>query len=148
MIYIDPMAMPMDDTTVWDYGVSNPKKGYLKLQLTTARQALPVPNAKITISKTIGDETYSFVEVTTDEDGLTPLIALPAPDKALSEIPQSKKPYASYDILIEHPKYRTVQLINVPVFDGITSIQPVEMFVKTKENTTPEKIVESEPTDL
>ena len=52
-------------------------------------------------------------------------IQLPAPDPALSESPTGTPPYATYDIRVSHPGYRTEIYLEAPVFPGIKSIQPV-----------------------
>ena len=51
----------------------------------------------------------------------------PAPDKSLSLSPGSYKPYSTYDISVSADGYLTEYFYDVPVFEGITSLQPVSL---------------------
>ena len=62
----------------------------------------------------------------TDESGVFGDILLPAPNNALAQSPTGEMPYALYDIHVSHPGYRTEIYRAVPVFPGVTSIQPVQ----------------------
>jgi hypothetical protein len=98
--------------------------GYLRLRVFTAGGAFPVENAHAYVSSSGGDAVYSLI---TDVGGLTRTVALPAVPRAQSLSPGSDKPYSTYDIVITKDGYQTVEDINVPIFDGVTSIQPVEL---------------------
>ena len=65
--------------------------------------------------------------LTTDMSGKTERLELPAPSRELSESPGNIKPYATYTISAEKDGYYPVTNTGVPVFSGITSIQPIEM---------------------
>lgn len=129
-------AMGMDSSSVEfnapqtyeEFLNQNPGKGTLKIQAFTARQALPVPGVHIIVSKRIGDEDHIFFEGTTDESGLIDNIVLPAPLRGSSEKPFQPHPFALYDIHADHPSYRQQDLRQAAVFDGVKSIQPVDLF--------------------
>lgn len=106
----------------------NPAQGMLKIQAFTARQTLPVPGAHIIVSKRIGDENHVFFEGTTDESGIIDGITLPAPERASSEKPFQPHPFTLYDIHADHPAYRQKNLHYGAIFDGIKSIQPIDLF--------------------
>ena len=98
------------------YIYENPKSGYLTFQVSSG--AIPIPNAKITVSKNIGDNMYIGKTLLTDINGKTSEIPLPAPDKSLSLSPGSYKPYSTYDISVSADGYLTEYFYDVPVFGG------------------------------
>ena len=101
--------------------------GYLIVNVTTARGAIPLENASVTVSDTQTDGIPVVTVASTDSSGKTPRLALQAPDRGISMQPGTAKPYASYLVEIEKAGYYPVADCNVPIFAGITSIQPVEM---------------------
>lgn len=98
--------------------------GYLQLRVFTAGEAFPVEDAHVYVSSDSGDVAHSL---TTDNGGLTRKIALAAVPRGQSLAPGNDKPYSTYSIVVTKNGYRTVEDINVPIFDGVTSIQPVEL---------------------
>jgi hypothetical protein len=62
--------------------------------------------------------------MTTDRDGRTQRIALPAPPRGDSLSPNGKIPYATYNIDVEANGYYRQYFHAVPVYDTVTSIQP------------------------
>jgi len=106
----------------------NPKSGSLRVQAFVAGRAFPVSNVKVKVTKEIGGQPYTVAERMTDASGIAGNIILPAPESNLSETPVTTQiPYATYDILIEQPRYVSLLYKDVPIFDSIESIQPVEM---------------------
>ena len=105
--------------------------GYLIVRVTTARGAIPLEDAVVTVSNYNsefqsgrGDIIATF---TTDRSGLTEKFALPAPPRALSMSPGNGKSYKTYNIGVSKDGYYTQNYINAPVFEGITSIQNADM---------------------
>ena len=132
----------------WDaFMAKNPSVGYVKMQVSTAGGVLPVPNAKVTITKELGNNVFTLYSLTTDVNGQTLAVPLPAPDSSLSQTPDNSTPYSTYTIAIEHPKYQNVYNYSVPVFDGITSIQPVVLLPDTGISSPefPTKVIQTEP---
>ncbi len=101
--------------------------GYLIVNVSTARGAIPLSGASVTVMYDEPDNSSVFTVISTDMSGKTAKIELPAPARSLSELPGNEKPYATYTLQIEKDGYYTVTNTNVPVFSGVTSIQPVEM---------------------
>ncbi len=101
--------------------------GYLIVNVTTARGAIPLENASVTIfdSETEGNPIVTAAK--TDRSGKTPRLALYAPDRGISMKPGNAKPYASYLIEVTLRGYYTATGSGVPIFSGITSIQPIEL---------------------
>lgn len=116
--------------------------GRLIVQVFLANGAVPIQNAKVTIT----DENKNFVtELTTNNSGRTPSVELPAPSARLSLEPADIKPYSTYNIRVEYPGYYTEEFLNVPVFDRIESIQPVSMEALGENATATDKIVDERP---
>ena len=116
--------------------------GYLILHVTTAGGAIPLEGAKIDIktyepadssdAATRGDTVASPISGT---DGNTVRIPLSAPPKSLSESPGNGMPYARYSADVTLDGYYTQSYAGIPIFDGITSIQPV-ILIPLPENGT------------
>lgn len=101
--------------------------GYLIVSVSTARGVIPLENAAVTVYYEDKENSSVFSSMTTDRSGKTEKIALPAPSRELSEAPGNTKPYATYTVAVEKEGYYSVTNVGVPIFDGITSVQPVEM---------------------
>lgn len=129
--------------------------GYLVVRVSTASGALPLSGATVLIRGS--EENFSAViaRLTSGEDGLTPKIALLTPPRSLSQSPsQNGKPYASYNVDVYLDGYHSLSAQNVPIFDGITSIQPADL-IPVPKNGYPairppyeQRYTESEPADL
>lgn len=109
----------------------NPGLGTLKIQAFTAQQALPVENVHIVIKKDFQDQTQTFFDGFTDSSGIIDNVQLPAPKKSLSEDENYRGlTYSTYDIEATHPEYQKVNLDEVTIFDGVKSIQPINLTPK------------------
>lgn len=98
-------------------------RGKLKINVFTGNEAFPVISAFVKVLK---DGELLFSEFT-DQSGSVQEIYLPAPSRKISEIPRNGKGYAEYRVEVSHPRFNSVVLENVPVFDGVRSIQPVAL---------------------
>lgn len=127
------------DDAIQKFLKNNPKEGTLKIQAFTAQGAIPISGATVKVSRIIGDSPYVFYNVTTDEDGLASGMTLPAPPGSLSESPNSSADsWTGYDIEVSHPDYPTQYFSNIPIFEGIETIQPVN-FLPAQAPTQPEQ---------
>lgn len=114
----------------------NDSIGFLVVNVKTANGALPVENAHVTIygiseidgngAPTISDSDIIY-SLTTDKSGKTQKVALPTKDKSLSLSPDNKLPYEAYNVFVTSDGYYDSSYINVPVFQGITSLQGVNL---------------------
>ena len=102
--------------------------GTLVVRTFTAGGALPVKNAVIKI-KGAGEENSDInYSILTDIDGATKIITLPAPPRALSVNREATEiPYAIYDIEVAATGFYPKKIFNVVVFEGIETLQPVNM---------------------
>ena len=118
------------------------ESGIITVIARTAGGALPVENAVVTVKDS--NQNILYV-VFTDISGKTPPLAVPAPPKANSLSPnEPAPPFYSYNIDTDKAGYVSVRNLSVPVYPGITSIQPVEMLPLAEgERNTPVTFNES-----
>ncbi|WP_458408093.1 hypothetical protein [Anaerotignum sp.] len=105
----------------------NPAFGTLIFQVTGGQGAFPVAGATITLTKQLNDSQRLSFTITTDESGRTPPLSLPAPSRELSQRPGNGIVFAAYQAEISAPNHVTTEIRDLPVFDGITTIQPVSL---------------------
>ena len=105
----------------------NPAFGTLLFQVTGGQGAFPVEGATITITKALADGLSLSLRVVTDESGKTVPLSLPAPSRVLSQAPNGGVVYAAYQAEVSAPNYVTTDIRDLPIFDGITTIQPVNL---------------------
>lgn len=118
-------------------------KGELTVITRTASNAFPVKDAIIIIERVYPDGTTEVISsLITNSSGVSPTISLSAPPKKYSLIRQSKVlPFAHYDILVSAPGYYKMIYKNVPIFDEVQSIQPVDMIPVSLDISTTDRIV-------
>ncbi|MBQ7789012.1 MAG: hypothetical protein IJ398_05100 [Clostridia bacterium] len=105
----------------------NDSVGFLIVSVNTANGALPVEGATVTVYG--GNEAKSDViySLKTDESGRTEKVVLSTKSKELSTEPGNIAPFKSYNIEVSAPGYYDNNYINVPIFQGITSLQGVSL---------------------
>lgn len=114
-----PPKLPSDDAQDAAGGM-----GYLVVRAATAGGAIPLQGASVRIwDSDYGDVRYIL---TTDRDGNTPRIPLPAPRRVLSYTPGTR-PYAYYHIRVSNRGYFPMEFVDVPLYDTITSIQTAHL---------------------
>ena len=112
--------------------------GRLIVNVTTVRGLYPVKNALVTVFKGGADNMEVVDRLNTDESGKTPIFNLPAPPAVLTESPENTvRPYAFYNILTEADGFIDNINYNATIFDGVTSLQNVNMVPRSKENDQP-----------
>ena len=109
--------------------------GNLSVRTYTANGALPVGGALVEIYGAEEGNRDLFYSVITDRDGKTEDILLPTPQRALSLTPESiELPYSVYDIEVSAPGYYSKKIRGLTVFQGITSMQLVNMIPLSETN--------------
>ncbi len=104
------------------------KIGTLVLNVTVAGGALPLANTKIRIFGADEENREINYSIRSDIDGISEIISLPTPERALSLSPGAASPqYAVYNIEVASEGYYTKRIFNVAVFEGTETIQPVNM---------------------
>lgn len=131
-----------------DFLEKNPESGTLRVEAFASDRAFGIGSARVMIFLTLPDGNITVFDGLTDIDGASKTVRLPAPEKSLSQSPQTGDnqplPYAVYSVYVEHPSYVRAVFSNVPVFSGIESVQPVRMLAKAAGLQEPEPIVVDE----
>jgi len=99
----------------------------LQVRVTAANEALPIANALVVIRCQNGESSVLEQMQLTDISGLTPPLILPATDPALTMQPENKIQFVEYTIEVSAPGYYRVRNVDVPLFGGIPTVQPVSM---------------------
>lgn len=120
----------------------NTGQGALVVHVTTARGAIPLEGAQVHIRSYDSESTEGrgdvIRSVVSGRDGNTPIIALPAPARSESLKPNEGglPPFASYMVEVTLEGYFMQNYINVPIFDGITAIQPADLIPLSENDKT------------
>lgn len=113
-------------------------EGRLIVAVTTIRGLYPVKNALVTVFKGSADNMEVIARLNTDESGKTSVFSLPAPPAVLTESPENTvRPYAFYNILTEADGFINNINYNAAIFDGVTSLQSVNLVPRTQGNNQP-----------
>ncbi len=114
--------------------------GLLKITVSHSQNTFPVVNARYTVFDKNGNE----VSVgTTDESGMSAEILLPAIPKGISETPGTNYLNSAvfYDIEILADGYIPITIKNIPIFEGITTLQNFDLtFFSASPNGAPQTI--------
>lgn len=138
--YPEPVYDDYDDFVRRNIG-----RGTILFRVYTAQEALPIMGARCIISKKIGGEIRELCALITDSSGQTRAETLPAPSRELSQSYENNvQPFALYDATVTRKDYADVILRDIPVFDGVQSIQRVAMVPVAPESGVTEEITEVE----
>ncbi len=105
--------------------------GRLIVILTHSRGLFPVEAAEVEVYSTDGRRLVSTV---TDMSGRTEIISLPAASKTLSSAPGGVDPTAFYDVFVEAQGFVPTRVKNVKIYEGVTSLQKLDLPYKTASN--------------
>ncbi|HAY3874834.1 TPA: peptidoglycan-binding protein [Escherichia coli] len=109
-------------------------RGFIKVELFTAREVLPVSGGNIFILKSTSVDFDKGHILTTDSSGITKILEVDTPDIELSKNKDSDQiPYSVYDLYVRAPGYKDAVVEGVQVFSNEVSIQQIEMIPTTKE---------------
>ena len=99
--------------------------GYLTVRVSTASGAIPLAGASVNIRGGDVSDSSVIYALTTNSDGLTRTVSLPAPPRSASQFPQDEQPtYSVYNVDVFADGYSPAFFHNVPIFSGINSVQP------------------------
>ena len=101
--------------------------GHLQVRVSTENQAIPIPGAVITVTRTTDTQPELIRTIIADSNGQTPLLDLPTKDRRLSLEPNHPEPYAAYTVDVTANGYFAKRFVNVPIYGGVTAIQNVSM---------------------
>lgn len=128
-----------------EFEQKNTGRGTILFRVYTAREAMPIAGAKCVIYKKIGGKSHELHTLITNSSGQTRSETLPAPSKELSQsFENTIQPFALYDATVNKNGFAEVILRDIPVFDGVQSIQRVAMVPVPSDGEVTEEITEVE----
>lgn len=102
--------------------------GSLIIRTYVADEAVPVSDVDIIVKGADADNAEVIYIVSTDYDGISPTLKLPAPEAELSRSPGADlSTYARYDVEIKKDGYYTKIVSGIAVFAGVEAVLPVNM---------------------
>lgn len=103
-----------------------PDQGKLRLSVVSNTGYAPIQDAVIDISYT-GDPESTVEEVTTDQNGQTETLELPAPPLEYSMAPSENQPYSEYTFRVSAPGYETLTISGAEILPDATALQEVRL---------------------
>ena len=102
--------------------------GNIRVRTYAASGALPIDGVLVKIYGTDDYNKDVIYSLLTDEDGITRELSVPAPPRAYSAAPGAKEtPYSVYNVEISKSGFYPKRIDNVPIFQGINAVLPIEM---------------------
>ncbi len=106
------------------------QKGSLIIFVTTARMAIPVKNAGVSIFEAGSKKLLGFRR--SNEEGKTEVFEIETPDIEESLSPQGNdnaigNPFRVVDVQVDHPMYQSILNEDVQIFPGRESIQNADL---------------------
>ncbi len=99
--------------------------GYLLIQARTAHDAVPLSGVQVRVTDADSNTLY---QLTTDENGETPVISLETKDKSFSQTPYyNGLPFTSYSVLAQYPGFNSLLVSDIPIYDGQTAVLPMAL---------------------
>ena len=99
--------------------------GYLIMQARVANNAIPLENVQVRVLDDQGQRVY---DLTTDENGETPMVSLETVGAGLSlDSDYSGTPYVGYDVLAQASGFQSIYIAGIPIYEGETAIQPLTL---------------------
>ena len=127
---------------------SNESLGYLIVRVSTARGAIPLQNATVSVRGSTTQNSGIIYSLETDESGLTPKLPLPAPPRNNSLSPNGEVAFSLWNIDVFSKGFVSAHYLNVPVYSEITSVQSAELVPLSEGFTKSESFNESETPNL
>lgn len=135
---------------ICDMNETNPKStdsfGFLKFEVASGDGTIPIRDAVIYVYDMPENEGKASLlfSLTTDADGQTKAITLPAPPILESLSPGMETPFYSYPIVVKKSGFVPIDGREVPVFPGITSIQGINMIAELEPTASSESEVKDD----
>lgn len=116
----------MPENSLENARTDNTGTGRLQINVTSTIGLIPIQDATVTISYT-GVPDVAIEQIRTDSSGQTQVLELPSPPVEYSLEPESQRPYAEYNVLVEAPGYEPVLVSGTEVLADVKAVQPVRM---------------------
>lgn len=102
--------------------------GYIQVYARTGDSSSAVAGASVMVTAIVDGSRLIIASGVTDGSGAAPRFSVPVPSSDLSQAPEpSFRPYSLYDISVTAEGYFNARSVDVPVFEGITSVQNFSM---------------------
>ncbi|MBQ8496331.1 MAG: hypothetical protein IJ489_02620 [Clostridia bacterium] len=102
--------------------------GKLVVQVSAASGAVPIEGARVIVrAEDENGHIRTLGIFTTDNSGITEPISIATPSVSESLSPGGKKPYSEITTEVTADGYFSAVNLNIPIYPGITSIQPVPL---------------------
>ena len=121
--------MPSSSVTAFAQDMTD--TGQLDVSVVSAATAAPVPDAQVSIAYT-GNPSGAIEQLTTDNNGQTEAVSLPAPPVEYSLNPNRPQPYSEYTLTITAPGFDPFQVSGVEVLPLITSLYQARLRPRTR----------------
>ena len=113
------------------YMENNPGRGTLMIRASAAKEAIPIQNLNITVSKIIDNYNVIFFEGKTDNSGMINNLSLPTPAQNLNDltIPAS----TTYEINAVSEEKNINQIYKVNMYNNICVVQNINIIPQMNE---------------
>ncbi|MBQ6495230.1 MAG: hypothetical protein IJI49_04440 [Bacilli bacterium] len=103
----------------------NPGRGILMIRASAAKEAIPISNLDITVSKIIDNYNVIFFKGKTDNSGMIKNISLPTPAQNINDltIPQS----TTYEISANTEDSSIKQIYTISMYNNICVVQNINI---------------------
>ncbi len=104
-----------------------PNNGFLRVRVYTSDAQLPIEDATVSVTQPGASGSRLLATRITDESGLIPVLTIPTPPASESQASGTPSPYATVDIIVDHPDYERVLIENAQIFSDIISEQNIPL---------------------
>lgn len=123
-----PSTRNFTPSVAWVSATGDNSWGFLQFEVFTGEEGYPVQGALVTVKKKLPGGTGLARILFTNRSGLTPTIALPAPSSSFSLNPNNTtRPFSEYIVTVRASGYYSLTDINLPVFAGVKTVQPIDL---------------------
>ncbi|MCD7812382.1 MAG: carboxypeptidase regulatory-like domain-containing protein [Ruminococcus sp.] len=117
------------------------EKGYIQVNVRTGDDSEPIQGADVQVTAVVDGNLMILASGATDESGAAPLFEVPVPSISYSQTPDpTVRPYSLFDVSVTARGFFNARSVDVPVFEGITSVQsfsmiPTPLFMNSGDET-------------
>ena len=102
--------------------------GYIIVNVRAGDESSAVEGATVLVTAIVDGNRMIIASGQTNSNGTTPIFEVPVPDLSLSQSPYpNTRPYNLFDVSVTAEGYFNARSVDVPVFEGITSVQNFNM---------------------
>jgi len=105
--------------------------GLLSVRVTTGNGAIPIEGALVYVREYKNSSPVLY-SLRTGNDGMTPTVRLRTPPRGDSLTPNGKVPFSEYLVTVKKEGFYGSENIGLPMFDGVTSVQKVDLLPLTE----------------